>query len=80
MAKEKFDFEKAMARAEKIAAAIEEGKIGLEASIKQYEEGMALIRRCREVLDQAELKIQRLEASADGGAKIAEKKPDEDQT
>lgn len=64
MAKSKFDFEKAMTRAEEIAVAIEEGKIGLEDSIKQYDEAMGLIRQCREVLDQAELKIQHLETSA----------------
>lgn len=64
MAKTKFDFEKAMTRAEEIAVAIEEGKIGLEDSIKQYDEAMGLIRQCREVLDQAELKIQHLETSA----------------
>lgn len=53
-----------MTRAEEIAVAIEEGKIGLEDSIKQYDEAMGLIRQCREVLDQAELKIQHLETSA----------------
>ena len=68
MAKSKFDFEKAMTRAEEIAAAIEEGKIGLEDSIKQYDEAMGLIRQCREVLDQAELKIQHLSTSGDSVA------------
>ena len=72
MAKPRFDFEKAMTRAEEIAVAIEEGKIGLEDSIKQYEEAMDLIRQCREVLDQAELKIQRLDTSGGSGAQVAE--------
>lgn len=57
-----------MTRAEEIAVAIEEGKIGLEDSIKQYEEAMSLIRQCREVLDQAELKIQRMDPSAGPGS------------
>lgn len=68
MAKAKFEFEKAMARAEQIAKAIEQGEIGLEESIKQFEEGMALIQRCRKVLDEAELKIQQLEAAREGVA------------
>jgi exodeoxyribonuclease VII small subunit len=74
MAKGKFDFEKAMARAEEIASAIEQGKVGLEDSIKQFEEGMTLIKRCREVLDDAEERIQKLEESA--GSPAAAEKPD----
>lgn len=62
MAKGKFVFEDALARAEAIAAAIEEGEIGLEESIKQFEEGMGLIDKCRKVLDQAELRITQLES------------------
>jgi len=61
MAKSKFVFEEALERAEEIAAAIEEGEIGLEESIKQYEEGMQLIDKCRKVLDQAELRVTKLE-------------------
>ncbi len=62
MATDKFNFEKAMTRIEKIAEGIEKGDVGLEESIKQFEEGMGLIRQCRQVLDEAELKIQQLEA------------------
>ncbi len=64
-------FEEALARAEAIASAIERGEVGLEDSIKQFEEGMVLIRRCRQVLDAAELKIQQLQASESGGARVA---------
>jgi len=67
MAKRKFDFEKAMARAEEIASAIERGDVGLEDSIKQFEEGMALVKQCREVLDAAEQRIQQLDKTDDGG-------------
>jgi exodeoxyribonuclease VII small subunit len=63
LAQEKLSFEKAMARLEKIVESIEQGKIGLEESIKQFEEGMALIKRCRGVLADAELKIQQLQAA-----------------
>ena len=68
MAQEKLSFEKAMARLEKIVASIEEGKVGLEDSIKQFEEGMGLIQQCRSVLADAEMKIQRIQSADDGAA------------
>lgn len=67
MAQEKPSFEKAMARLERIVESIEQGKIGLEDSIKQFEEGTALIRQCRSVLSEAELKIQQLQAAGRDG-------------
>lgn len=72
MSKKRFDFEKAIVRAEEIAAAIEQGEIGLEESIKHFEEGMALIERCRDVLNQAELKIQKLEAARGGDVSVGD--------
>lgn len=70
MSKSEPTFEEAMKRLETIVQAIEQGKIGLEESIKQYEEGMALIRRCRGVLSDAELKIQHLQAVGADGAEV----------
>ncbi len=75
MAKRKLDFEKALARAEEIASAIERGDVGLEDSIKQFEEGMALIKQCREVLDAAEQRIQQLDKTDDGGLTAREGPP-----
>lgn len=60
-----------MARLEKLVESIEQGRIGLEESIKHFEEGMGLIRRCRGVLAEAELKIQRLQADGAEGAALA---------
>ena len=68
MAKEKLGFEKAMARLEQIVAAIEQGKVGLEDSIQQFEEGMTLIRQCRSVLAEAEMKVQQLQAAGPDAA------------
>ncbi len=65
------DFDGAMSRAEEIATSIEQGRIGLEESIKQFEEGMALIRKCRQVLAEAELRIARLEATDPDRAAIS---------
>ncbi len=67
MTKEKQTFEQAMSRLEKIVESIEQGRIGLEDSIKQFEEGMALIKHCRAVLTDAELKIQQLQAAGRAG-------------
>ena len=77
MAQEEMSFEKAIARLEKIVEAMEQGKIGLEESVKNFEEGMGLIARCRKVLSEAEMKIQHLQASDDGGVRVVEGKMDE---
>jgi exodeoxyribonuclease VII small subunit len=54
------DFESAVAQIEKIIERIESGEIGLEESIAQYETGVNLIRRCRQVLDRAEQRVEEL--------------------
>jgi exodeoxyribonuclease VII small subunit len=69
---DKFTFEQAITRLEKIVQAIEQGKVGLEDSIKQFEEGMALIGHCRSILGSAEMKIQQLQAAGASGAKPVE--------
>lgn len=54
------DFESAVEQIEKIIERIESGEIGLEESIAQYERGVGLIRRCRQVLDRAEQRVEEL--------------------
>jgi len=66
MAKKKLTFEEALKQLETIAEQIERGTIGLEESIDKYEEGMALVKQCRDILSKAELKIQHLQQRADG--------------
>jgi exodeoxyribonuclease VII small subunit len=58
-------FEDALTRLESIVRQIEEGRIGLEESIKLYEQGIGLLSHCRKVLDQAELRIQTLQQQAE---------------
>ncbi len=55
---EKLTFEQALERLEKIVEQIESGQVGLEESIARYEEGIKLVKQCREILDAAEKKIQ----------------------
>jgi exodeoxyribonuclease VII small subunit len=68
--KKKTVFEDALKQLEQIAEQIEEGKIGLEESIARYEQGMELVRYCREVLSHAEQKIQQIQARSDGAQKV----------
>ena len=60
-------FEEALGELEKIVADVEAGEIGLEESINQYEAGMKLIKYCREILDQAEKRIETINKEALGG-------------
>lgn len=78
MAKKKLTFEEALKQLETIAEQIERGTIGLEESIDKYEEGMALVKQCRDILSKAELKIQQLQQRADGSLEVSSfKRPKE---
>jgi exodeoxyribonuclease VII small subunit len=72
-------FEEALSQLEAIASAIEEGKIGLQDSITEYEKGMKLIRHCRSILAEAEARIQQLQVAEDGrvSTKPLESPPEE---
>ncbi|HEY3245153.1 MAG TPA: exodeoxyribonuclease VII small subunit [Phycisphaerae bacterium] len=61
MGKKPLSFEEALKRLETLAEEIEQGKIGLEESIARYEEGMLLVKQCREILSAAELRIMQLQ-------------------
>jgi len=51
-------FEDCLVRLEQIVSALESGNLPLEDSLKVYEEGIALARRCVKYLDAAEQKIE----------------------
>ncbi|MDP2673526.1 MAG: exodeoxyribonuclease VII small subunit [Dehalococcoidia bacterium] len=55
------DFETLYRRLEETLARLEEGGLTLDQSLALYEEGMKLARRCQELLQQAELKITKLQ-------------------
>ncbi len=67
---DKLSFEDALGRLEELIDQIESGEIGLEESLKRYEQGTALIKRCRSVLDAAQQKIAELSAGANGGLNV----------
>ena len=54
------DFEKSLKELETIVVRMEEGDQSLEASLKDFERGMALAQICRSSLDAAEQKVQTL--------------------
>lgn len=53
-------YEEAVSRIEEIIDRIESGEIGLESSLVEYERGVLLVKRCREILDRAEQKVSAL--------------------
>lgn len=66
MAEKKPSFEKDLERLEEIAAALEEGGLSLDDTIKRFEEGVTLYRRCEKALAEAEKKIEILLKNAEG--------------
>lgn len=59
-------YEQAVEKLEEIVRRIESGQVGLEDSIKLYEEGMALGKRCKEILTQAEQRVEQVSREAAG--------------
>ena len=53
-------FEDALERLERIVDQLEAGSLGLEESLKVFEEGVGLARRCAKYLDEAEKRIELL--------------------
>lgn len=56
-------FEQSINDLEQIVKQLEKGELTLEESLKQFEKGVSLARKCQEVLNQAEQKIERLTAA-----------------
>jgi exodeoxyribonuclease VII small subunit len=60
-------FEALYKRLEESVSKLEEGGLTLDESLALYEDGMQLARRCQELLQQAELRITRLQESFSNG-------------
>ena len=59
-------FEASLAALEALVGRLESGELELEAALAAFEEGVALARRCSSQLEAAELRIRKLEETADG--------------
>ncbi len=64
-------FEDALERLERIVDALEAGNLGLEESLKVFEEGVGLARRCARYLDEAEKRIELLTRDEGGALRTA---------
>ncbi len=68
-------FEEAMQRLDAIVEAMESGQIGIEESIAKYEEAMGLATHCRQILDAAEQRIQKIQLDAAGKPQVTPFEP-----
>jgi exodeoxyribonuclease VII small subunit len=59
-AAEEPSFEQALEQLEGVVRQLEEGEIGLSETLKQYERGVKLLRRCYDLLEGAERRIELL--------------------
>jgi exodeoxyribonuclease VII small subunit len=59
-------FEKDLERLEQIVEALENGGLSLDDSLKRFEEGIKLARRCEKALSDAERRIEILTKNAEG--------------
>ena len=62
MAKKEKSFEESLRRLKEISETLEGNEVGLDDSIKLYEEGVKLAKKCYTTLSEAELKIKELKA------------------
>ncbi len=60
------NFEKDLERLEEIVGALEEGGLSLDDSLKQFELGIKLARRCEKALSEAEKRIEILTKKPNG--------------
>ena len=63
-------FEDALGRLEQIVDQLEAGDLPLESSLKVFEEGVALARRCAKYLEEAEKRIELLTKDEAGLLKV----------
>jgi len=59
-------FEEALQKLESVVEAMESGDLPLESLLAKFEEGTRLVKACQAKLEEAELKISKLEKNAAG--------------
>ena len=70
--KAKVSFEEALVELETIVAKLEDGQLGLDDSLAEYEQGVRRLKQCYQLLEKAERKIQLLQGIDEDGNPIAE--------
>ena len=66
-------FEDALTRLETLVGKMESGEGTLEQSLDWFEEGMSLIKSCRQELESAEQKVKELIKNSEGGYSLKDK-------
>ena len=74
----KLQFEEAIESLTGIVNNIESGETNLQASLEQYERGMKLINHCRDILQTAEKRIEKITASSKDTEVDSDKPEEED--
>jgi exodeoxyribonuclease VII small subunit len=72
----KLGFEDSILRLKVIVEKIEQGEIPLQDSLEQYEQGMLLIKHCRDILQKAEKRIEKITKEQSGEASTEEAEPE----
>jgi exodeoxyribonuclease VII small subunit len=57
---ENINFELALSQLEKIVLKLEDDSVNLEDSVKSFEQGIELVKKCQKQLKDAELKVSKL--------------------
>jgi len=70
-------FEDAMKKLEKIVDELENGSLGLDESLKKYEEGVALSQFCTKKLNEAQKKVQILSKKGSGALEMKDFKEED---
>jgi exodeoxyribonuclease VII small subunit len=65
-------FEDALEDLQEIVGRLEDGSLGLDESMRQFERGVRLLRQCYEVLDRAEQRIEILTRIDENGRPVTE--------
>jgi len=66
------NYEKSRRRLDEIMAELESEQVGLDASLKLFEEGIELLRAASAELDRAETRVQLLLEKSEGGFELRE--------
>lgn len=60
---ERIPFEEALEKLETIVTKLQDGSVSLEESVKLYEEGISLSKYCSSILEEAELRIEKVNSA-----------------
>lgn len=67
---DKLSFEEALSRLENIVRELEAGKIKLDDAVNAYEQAVSLKKFCEKKLNDAKLKIEKIEIAPDGAPEL----------